>query len=179
MASDTGALRREKATAKGLRTRLLRSSFYYFTLSLSPPPFLCFSLSPFLPPFPPSSRIKTFLPEKQKLWAGGEEPIATRNNREKLEQLEEEQKVRCVPSLVRRPPPRLTCISQPWRKIRLAEVWEWGSCAPSQVIECWSSKLCDCKGHNNQVVYDIVIRVDSTVLLWTNIPQNLCLSCRL
>ena len=53
-------------------------------------PFLSLFLSSFLSQ---SSRIKTFLPEKKQLWAESEEPIATKNNREKLEQLEEEQKV--------------------------------------------------------------------------------------
>lgn len=65
-------------------------SFFSLHSHFSIYPFLSLFLSSFLSQ---SSRIKTFLPEKKQLWAESEEPIATKNNREKLEQLEEEQKV--------------------------------------------------------------------------------------
>lgn len=73
-----------------LSSTILPSFFSLTPLSFLHLPFPLSFLSSFLSQ---SSRIKTFLPEKKQLWAESEEPIATKNNREKLEQLEEEQKV--------------------------------------------------------------------------------------
>ena len=38
-------------------------------------------------------RIETYLPEQKKLWESSEEPVATKFNKQKLTELEEEQKV--------------------------------------------------------------------------------------